>query len=153
MFNKSITDNLFPCNLKIGNVTPLFKKDDGTKKENYRPISILPTNSKIFERLIFQQNTPFISQNLSPYLCGFRKGFNAQHALMRPKNKLNQSLDKNENIGLLMMDLSKAFDCISHNLLIAKLNAYGFSKESLRLIHSYLKGRKQRVKINSEYST
>ena len=103
--------------------------------------------------MIFQQITPFISQNLSPYLCGFRKGFNAQHALMRLKNKLNQSLDKKQNIGLLMMDLSKAFDCISHDLLIAKLNAYGFSKDSLSLIHSYLKGRKQRVKINAEYST
>ena len=153
LFNKSILDGVFPYNLKLGNVTPIFKKDHSTKKGNYRPISILSTNSKLFERLIFQQITPFISQSLSPYLCGFRKGFNAQHALMRLTNKLNQSLDNKDNTGLLMMDLSKAFDCISHDLLIAKLNAYGFSKESLRLIHSYLKGRKQRVKINAEYST
>ena len=123
LFNKSLADNIFPCNLKKGNVTPLFKKEDNTKKENYRPISILPTNSKLYERLIFQQITPFRSKNLSPYLCGFRKGFNAQHALMRLKDKLNKSLDKKENVGLLMMDLSKAFDCISHDLLIAKLNA------------------------------
>ena len=102
---------------------------------------------------MFQQTTSFISKFLSPYLCGFRKGYNAQHALLRLKNILNQSLDRNEKVGLIMMDLSKAFDCIPHELLIAKLNAYGFSKRSLQLILSYLKGRHQRVKINSEYSS
>ena len=102
---------------------------------------------------MFQQITSYVSNFLSPYLCGFRKGYNAQHALLRLKNSLNISLDKKENIGLIMMDLSKAFDCIPHNLLIAKLNAYGFSKDSLKLICSYLKGRHQRVKINAEYSS
>ena len=102
---------------------------------------------------MFQQISSYISNLLSPYLCGFRKGYNAQHALLRLKNSLNKSLDKKESIGLLMMDLSKTFDCIPHNLLIAKLHAYGFSKNSLRLIYSYLKGRNQRVKINAEYSS
>ena len=102
---------------------------------------------------MFQQITHYISNLLSPYLCGFRKGYNAQHALLRLKNSLNKSLDRKENIGLLMMDLSKAFDCIPHNLLIAKLHAYGFSKNCLKLIYSYLKGRTQRVKINAEYSS
>ncbi len=88
-----------------------------------------------------------------PYLCGFRKGYNAQHALLRLKNNLNMCLDKKKNIGLVMMDLSKAFDCIPHDLLIAKLHAYNFDKNCLKLIYSYLKERKQRVKINSEYST
>ena len=102
---------------------------------------------------MFQQITSYVSTLLSPYLCGFRKGYNAQHALMRLKNHLNKSLDRKENVGLFMMDLSKAFDCIPHNLLVAKLYAYGFDKSSLRLIHSYLKGRHQRVKINSEFSS
>ena len=66
---------------------------------------------------------------------------------------LNIHLDKKENIGLFMMDLSKAFDCIPHELLIAKLHAYNFDKNCLKLIYNYLKERKQRVKINSEYST
>ena len=153
LFNTSVEENLFPSDLKYANVSPHYKKDDSTKKENYRPISILPSISKIFERLMFQQITSHVSNILSPYLCGFRKGYNAQHALLRLKNKLNKSLDKNENVGLVMMDLSKAFDCIPHNLLIAKLYVYGFDKNSLRLIHSYLKGRHQRVKINSEYSS
>ena len=153
LFNTTVKGNFFPSDLKYGNISPIFKKNDNTKKENYRPISILPSISKIFERLMFQQTTSFISKFLSPYLCGFRKGYNAQHALLRLKNILNQSLDRNEKVGLIMMDLSKAFDCIPHELLIAKLNAYGFSKRSLQLILSYLKGRHQRVKINSEYSS
>ena len=153
LFNASINGSSFPSDLKYANVTPLFKKGDSTRKQNYRPISILPSISKIFERLMFQQITSYVSDVLSPYLCGFRKGYNAQHALLRLKNNLNMCLDRKENIGLVMMDLSKAFDCIPHNLLIAKLYAYGFDKNSLRLIHSYLKGRHQRVKINSEYSS
>ena len=144
---------MFPSDLKYANVTPLYKKDDNTNKENYRPISILPTISKIFERLMFQQITSFVSRVLSPYLCGFRKGYNAQHALLRLKNKLNICLDKREYIGMFMMDLSKAFDCIPHEILIAKLHAYGFSRDSLKLIYNYLKERKQRVKINAEYSS
>ena len=153
LFNNLVVENLFPSELKYANVSPIFKKHDNTKKENYRPISILPTISKVFERLLFYQISTFVSNILSPYLCGFRKGYNAQHALLRLKNHLNQSLDRKKNIGLVMMDLSKAFDCISHDLLIAKLHAYGFDKNSLKLIHSYLKDRHQRVKINSEYSS
>ena len=131
---------------------PFFKNDESTSKKNYRPTSILPSISKIFERMMFQQVTSFVTNFLSPYLCGFRKGYNAQHALLRLKNHLNKSLDKREKVGLFMMDLSKAFDCIPHDLLIAKLCSYGFDKNSLKFICSYLKGRKQRVKLNAEYS-
>ena len=153
LFNTSVKENLFPADLKYANVSPLFKKDDNTNKENYRPISILPTISKIFERIMFRQITTHVSDILSPYLCGFRKGYNTQHALLRLIDKINKSLDKKEKIGLFMMDLSKAFDCIPHELLIAKLHAYGFEKASLKLIYSYLKNRHQRVKINSTYSS
>ena len=89
LFNTSVIESVFPSDLKYANVTPLYKKDDNTNKENYKPISILPTISKIFERLMFQQITSYVSRVLSPYLCGVRKGYNAQHALLRLKNKLN----------------------------------------------------------------
>ena len=153
LYNISIEKQQFPSKLKYANVTPLFKKDENIDKTNYRPISILTSISKIFERLMFKQITHFVESKISQYLCGFRKGYNTQHALLRLIDKLNKSVDKTEKIGIFMMDLSKAFDCIPHDLLIAKLNAYGFDKASLKLIHSYLNGRKQRVKINSEYST
>ena len=152
-FNSAVENKHFPDDLKFANITPLFKKDDSTDKTNYRPISILPAISKIYERIMFKQMTDFIENKISQYLCGFRKGYNTQHALLRLVDKLNKNLDNNKKIGILMMDLSKAFDCISHDLLIAKLNAYGFSSCSLKLIYSYLKERKQRVKINSDFST
>ena len=68
-------------------------------------------------------------------------------------DKVNRSIDEKEKVGLFMMDLTKAFGCISHELRIAKLDAYGFDTSSLKLIYSYLNERKQRVKINSDYST
>ena len=153
LFNSSINETHFPTKLKYANVIPLFKKDSNTDKTNYRPISILPSISKVFERLMFRQITSYIDTIISPYLCGFRKGYSPQHALLRLKDNLNKSLDKNEMVGLVMMDLSKAFDCIPHDLLIAKMHAYGFDKSSLKLVYSYLKGRQQRVKINAEYSS
>ena len=74
------------------------------------------------------------------YLCGFRKGYNAHHVLLRLKNKTNKCLDKKECVGLFMMDLAKAFDCIPHKHMIAKLHAYGFEQKCLKLVYSYLKG-------------
>jgi hypothetical protein len=153
LFNSSIKESHFPSDLKYANITPLFKKEDTTNKENYRPISILPSISKVFERIILQQITFYVNDILSPYLCGFRKGYSAHHALLRLFDKLNKSLDRKMKIGLFLMDLSKAFDCIPHELLIAKIHAYGFDKSSLKLIYSYLKGRHQRVKINETYSS
>ena len=102
---------------------------------------------------MFKQIAEFVENKMSKYLCGFRKGYNTQHTLMRLLDKLNKSIDKGRKTGVFMMDLSKAFDCISHDLLIAKIHAYGFGNQSLKLIHNYLNGRKQKVKINSKYST
>ena len=134
LFNTTIQECQFPSDLKYANVSPIFKKDDNTDKKNYRPISILPCISKVFERLMFQQIATYTSNILSSHLCGFRKGYNTQHVLMRLKDNLNKSLDRKEKVGLLLMDLSKAIDCIPHELLIAKLNAYGFNKTFLKLI-------------------
>ena len=84
--------------------------------------------------------------------CGFRKTFNAQHCLLVLVEKCPEVLDKRGYAGILLTDLSKAFDCINHELLIAKLHAYGFSLESLTFIQSYLTNQIQRVKINSSFS-
>ena len=137
--------------LKLANVIPIFKKGDRSNCENYRPISILPTFSKIFEKIIFDQINPFFQDKFSKFLCGFRKGFSTQTSLIRLLHKWQQSLDKKEIIGTVLIDLSKAYDCIQHNLLLAKLKAYGFSS-SISLLRSYLSGRKQRVKILSSFS-
>ena len=99
------------------------------------------------------QISEFIESHLSSIMCGYRKGFNTQHALIALLEKWRSILDKRGFSGAILMDLSKAFDCINHELLIAKLHAYGFSKESVRLIKSYLSNRWQRVKINTTFSS
>ena len=93
------------------------------QKENYRPVSLLPHISRVFERIIH----------------GFRKSHGTQNSLVMMLEKWKRALDKGEYVSALFMDLSKAFDTINHDLLIAKLKAYGFSKEALKLMKSYLK--------------
>ena len=86
-------------------------------------------------------------------MCGYRKGYSAQFALVSLIEKFKTTLDRKGYAGAIFMDLSKAFDTINHELLIAKLHAYGVDKRSLDLIKDYLSGRKQRVKIGSTYSS
>ena len=124
--------------MKYAEVTPIHKKDDKTDKTNYRPISILPNLSKAYERLMYNQISPYFDSVFSKFQCGFRKGFNAQHCLLTMVEKWHKTLDEGGETGAVLTNLSKAFDCIDHNLLIAKLNAYGFEKRSLEFTHSYL---------------
>ena len=90
---------------------------------------------------------------LSKYQCGFRKGYSTQYCLLAMIEKWKSAVDKGKPFSALLTDLSKAFDCLSHELLLAKLHAYGFSIAALRLIHSYLTNRWQRTKINMSYSS
>ena len=148
-FNSSVSLGTFPANQKIADVSPIFKALDRHAKGNYRPVSILPALSKITERLLFYQIEQYMEGKLSMYQCGFRKGMSAQHCLLFMVEKWRKCLDNKGNTGVLLTDLSKAFDCLNHELLIAKLSAYGFDYMSLKLIYSYLSDRLQRVKINS----
>ena len=152
-YNTCILENFFLTELKSGDISSLYKKDDVFNKKNYRPITVLSSVSKIFERLMYEQIIPFAECFLSPLLCGFRKGYNAQHALLKFSETCKAAIDKGGFAGALLMDLSKAFDSLNHELLLAKMYAYGFSRSALTLIHSYLSNRKQRVKINGSYST
>ncbi|XP_057296156.1 uncharacterized protein LOC130625097 [Hydractinia symbiolongicarpus] len=138
--------------LKLSEVIPVFKKGDNSRKENYRPISILNSFSKILERLLFNQISSYFQPIFSSLLCGFRSKYNTQNALFRLIGKWHQCLDKSGVVGTVLMDLSKAFDSIDHGLLISKLAAYGFDRKSLYLMKSYLSGRFQRTKICSSFS-
>ena len=151
--NRCIDAGRFPQNLKNSDVTPSFKKDDRLSKENYRPISILPTLSKVYERFLHLQMYEYFDNIFSKFLCGYRKGHSTQHALLYMVEKMKMALDKGMCTEILMTDLSKAFDCLSHQLMIAKLYAYGFSKNSLNLINDYFQNRKQRTKIRGKYSS
>ena len=153
IFNDCIENSTFPDELKCADVTPLPKNGPTNTRTNFRPISVLPTVSKLFERIMDKQIVAYITTFLSSLLCGFRKGYSAQHALVRLLEKFKISLDEGGKAGAVMMDLSKAFDCIRHDLLIAKLHAYGFSHEALTLINDYLTNRQQRVKVNGSFSS
>ena len=95
----------------------------------------------------------FTESLLSINQCGFRKGFSSQHFLITMLEKWRTSVDNKLIAGILLTDLSKAFDCRIHELLTAKLHAYGFDYNALLLIHNYLSNRNQRVKVNSNYSS
>ena len=116
-------------------------------------MSILPTISKIFERNMYDQISLYINKYLSPYLCGFRKGYSTQHCLTVMLERWKKALDNGKIAGALLTDLSKAFDCLNHELLIAKLEAYGLGHRSLTYILSYLSDRKQRTKVNNSFSS
>ena len=150
--NACIETSTFPSELKCAEVSPVFKKGDSSTKENYRPISILPCISKIVESVMIDQLSTFFETRLSPYMSGFRKGHNCENVLLRFIEKCKSSLDESKVYGALLTDLSKAFDCLPHKLLIAKLSAYGVDKQACKFISNYFMNRKQRVKIGNTRS-
>ena len=118
-------------------------------KGNYRPVSVLPTISKLFERAIELQINEFFESKFNIYLSAFRPGYSCQDILIRIVEDWRKSLDNNKFTAAILMDLSKAFDCLPHDLLLLKLKSYGLSENALSLLNSYLKNRKQCVKIGS----
>ena len=122
-------------------------------KENFRPVSILPTLLKVFEKCMFVQMSTFFDNILSNQQRGFRKGYSTQHCLLVMLETWKRSVDKGKVFDALLTDLSKAFDCLDHELLTAELKAYDFNLPALRFINDYLSNRKQRTKIENTYST
>ena len=153
IFNSSVVNSNFDKGLKYADLTPVHKDEETTEKSNYRQISILPVVSKVFEKMMQKQIGAYIQKFLSPFLCGYRKGFSPQYALLSLLEKWRISLDKKGFGGAILMDLSKAFDTLNHDLLIAKLHAYGFENSALRMIKSYLSNRWQRTKVNNSFSS
>ena len=100
-----------------------------------------------------RQVSSFIENHLYVHMCGYRKKYSTQHALMTLIEKWKKILDSHGYVGVIITDLSKAFDTINHELLLAKLHVYGFEKEALRLISSYLTNRWHKTKINKSFST
>ena len=151
--NNVIDKNTFPDNLKKTDVSPVFKIGDPRIKENFRPISILSTLSKVFEKLMHSQMLPVIRPTFSDLLCGFREGYSTQHALIKLVEHCRAGLDDKNIVGMVLMGLLKAYDCLPNDLLIAKLKPYGFGMNSLQLLYSYITARRQRIKINSTHSS
>lgn len=153
LINLSVETGCFPDRLKQAQVRPLHKKNSPLDKSNYRPVSILPIFSKIYEKILETQLGDFFEKIFHSYLCAFRRGYGCQTTLLRLLEDWRAALDKNLYIAAVLMDLSKAFDCLPHEILLDKLSAYGVSNHSVSLLKSYLTNRKQQIKINSILSS
>ena len=150
IINQMLITGIFPNKLKIAKIVPVYKKDDNRAIQNYRPISVLPVFSKIFEKVILiQLNAHLKSSNImyeSQY--GFREGHSTEFAAMENIDKVIESLE-NKGIPLnIFLDLSKAFDTLDHNILLHKLKIYGINGNAYRLCESYLTNRQQYVEYN-----
>lgn len=154
--NRSIISGVFPTNLKLARVLPVFKnKGDPHLMTNYRPISLLPAASKIYEKALYDQIYEYFTLHKlmlnSQY--GFRKKHSTEHAAIEIIDRLMEEID-NKNIPIaIFLDLSKAFDTLNHDILLKKLKYYGFKDNALSLMHSYLVNRKQFVEIEKIKST
>ena len=154
IINQMLNMGVFPDLLKISKVIPIYKKEDDTMFSNYRPISLLPSISKIFEKVILEQLTTYLNKNnlIHKHQYGFRKNYSTEYASLHIVDYLNYEMDKNRTPTNIYLDLSKAFDSLSHYILLNKLQHYGLCDVALNLLKSYLTNRKQFVQYN-EYSS
>jgi len=152
LINACIREGVFPSNLKMADINPVYKKKDKLNKDNYRSINLLPIISKIFEKVLNSQLTNYANTFYSPHLSGFRKKHGCNDILTLMVENWRRAQDNNKIVGILAIDLSKAFDCMPHGLLLAKLFNYGINIHSCSLIKSYLSNRKQRVKLGNTTS-
>ena len=155
LFHKCIISGVFPDCFKIAEVIPLFKGGEKEDKNCYRPISLLPTISKIFERVLATRLISFFTKFnvLSKDQFGFRAKFSTEYAIADIYDKLINNLDKGLSSCAIFLDLAKAFDSVSHEILLRKLHYYGVRGKALELFKSYLSCRSQFVKLNGVKSS
>ena len=118
-----ISKNKYFEHAKTATVRPIFKKDDRTKVKNYRPVTLLNMFSKIYEKFLRENLTNYVNTFLSKFISAYRKSYSTNHVLIRLIENWKKSLDEKKFVGAVLMDLSKAFNSIPHDLLIAKMYA------------------------------
>ena len=153
IFNLSLQSGIVPDDMKLAKVVPVFKKGDNQLFTNYRPISILPAFSKLLEKIVHKQTYNFLTSNeiLNTHQYGFRKNNSTLHPILhfiKEASENNNKPSKDLTIGIFL-DLSKAFDTISHDILINKLNYYGIRGTANLWFKNYLFGRTQYTYYNS----
>ena len=144
IFANFITDHFngeFPDELKHADVILGHKKNENCNKKKYRPVSILNNISKIYANLLYNELSKYYGSLVATNQWGFRKGFSSQYCLLVTLEKFKEAIDRGNQSGALLTDLSKAFDYIDQKLLIAKLYEYDVSSSALNIISSYLKHR------------
>ena len=154
IINSAIDSRLFPNLWKVSKISPIPKTNHPKEPSDYRPISILPILSKVYEKLIMKQMSEFLESEelLSINQSGFRKGYCTVTTCIKFKNDILKAMDRGEITLALLADFSKAFDTVDFEILIKKLHALRFSKSTLYLIANYLSNRRQYVQINENMS-
>ena len=145
---------MFPTKWKTAIVTPVLKKGNKNEYENYRPVSCLPAAAKLLESLVCKQVTDYMEANnfIPETQHGFRKSRSTMTAWQQIQQDWAMKTEKKLVTGVLMWDLTAAFDTLDHEILLSKLEIYGFSENALLWIRSYLTGRTQKVKIGNKLS-
>ena len=153
--NQSLCTGIFPDSLKVAKITPIFKKENPHITDNYRPISLLPAISKIFEKVAYKQVYAYFIENdlLYDSQYGFRKLHSTELAALEITDRISTQLDQGKLPLAIYLDLSKAFDTIDHRILLDKLDYYGIKGTSLTWFKSYLSNRKQYVEYNNTTSS
>ena len=151
LVNTSLEQGIFPDLLKCAKVIPLHKSGSRTDVTNYRPISLLSCFSKIYEKVMHKRLINFLEENkiLFESQYGFRALHSCEHALLEAQNYINLALDRKQIAVLLLIDFSKAFDMVDHDILLNKLEHYGIRGTMLAWFKSYLTGRQQYVHVNN----
>ena len=154
IFNQSIREGCFPSAMKVAKVLPLHKGDSMLSVGNYRPISLLPIFSKIFERLVYNRVIEFIDNNkiLSELQFGFQKNKSTEQAVSTILSTLDEAKSRRDSSYCIFLDFAKAFDTVNHEILLKKLDHYGVSGVALDLLRSYLSNRTQQTEINGVLS-
>ena len=153
--NLSFNQGIFPAELKIANVIPLYKKDDSMLFSNYRPVSLLCSLSKVFEKVMCNRVVSFLEtyKILYEYQFGFRKDHSTYLAIMSLLDRITKCLENGDYIIGVFLDFSKAFDTVDHSILLLKLFHYGIRGNALKWFESYLGNRQQYVTYNGVSSS
>lgn len=155
IINLSIIQGVVPDDLKSARVVPLFKKNDKTEVGNYRPVSILSIISKVVEKVVYDQIETYLDEKklLYKFQSGFRGRFSTDTCLIHLTDFIKFEMDKGHLIGMVLLDLQKAFDTVDHDILLMKMEALGFSQDVIRWFRSYLSDRRQLVDLSGTLSS
>ena len=154
IFNMSVVSGSFPSCLKFSTIVPIFKKGDSKLKENYRPISTISVFCKLIEKLMANRMIDYLDKYNIVYdnQFGFRRGFSTSDAVLRFADECSEALNCRKYLFAVLLDFSKAFDTVSHSILLRKLEYYGYRGNVLNWFRSYLQNRQSRVRIDNSFS-